>query len=292
MAAGFGHRIAHVVDDVGVVAGTADQAVGAGAAVEIVVAVQAPEHVGQAVAAQVIGVGRAGEVLDADELIALGVAALADREQALEHDDDAGRRLLIGRRVVAGTAVEKVGAGAAGERVVAVAAVKLVSAAEALEDVVVVQATQHVVAVVADEAIVMVRAGHVLDADEHVALRGAVKSLSRCQVDDHSDERIAVGRRVSAGAPVDIVGTTSSFDLVVAAEPENRVVALEAEDHVGAAGDAVACIDRLGTIRSINVRHGPALSRLEAACDSGAWSAKASPRRRDMDGWVGSACCF
>ena len=45
LAAGFGHRVAGIVDDVGVVAEAADHGVGAGAAVQVVVAVVAAQRV-------------------------------------------------------------------------------------------------------------------------------------------------------------------------------------------------------------------------------------------------------
>ena len=115
-------HVAGVVDDIGVVAGAADHGVGAGAAVERVVAAVAGDDVGERIAGAVdVGAAGQGQVLD------IGAERVGDRRlhrvgalvERLRHHvagivDDVG--------VVAGAADHRVGAGPAVKRVIARAA--------------------------------------------------------------------------------------------------------------------------------------------------------------------------
>ena len=136
LAERLGHHVADVVDHIGVVAEATDHRVGAGAAVENVVAAVAGEGVVEAVAGAVdVGAAGQGQVLD------VGAERVGDRRlhrvgafaERLRHHvagvvDDIG--------VVADAADQEVGAQAAIERVVASAAGEHVDAAVAGEDVV------------------------------------------------------------------------------------------------------------------------------------------------------------
>ena len=85
-----------------------------------VIAAVAVEDVGAGIAGQGVGVGGAVEVLDAGQRVALRGAA---RSRAGDQvDRHAGAVVEVGRGVVAGPAVERVGAAAALEPVVAAAA--------------------------------------------------------------------------------------------------------------------------------------------------------------------------
>src|SRR4029079_12498571 len=116
--------ILDAVDGHPVVAGPADQRVGAPAALEDVVAVTAVEKIVALVAEERVVVLRAVEVLDADQRVALGGAALALAE--LETDLHAGAGVLVARAVMAVAAVDRVGAAAALDDVVAAAGVDVV----------------------------------------------------------------------------------------------------------------------------------------------------------------------
>ena len=134
-AGGLDHRIAGVVDEIGVVAGPADHGVGTGAAVEEVVAAVAEDRVCRAVA-EALQVGAALQdqgldvrrqpVVDGGEDRVVALAGILDHLIAGIVDE-------IG--VVAGAAAHGVGAGAAVEEVVAAVAEDRVrqAVAEALQ---------------------------------------------------------------------------------------------------------------------------------------------------------------
>jgi hypothetical protein len=123
----FDHRVAGVVDDIGVVAGAARHRVGPGAAVEAVRSAVAGQHVVERVAGAV-DVGGAGQ----DQVLDIGAERVADRAldrvSALVHQlrhrvagvvDDIGVVAGAARhRVGPGAAVEAVRPAVAGERVV------------------------------------------------------------------------------------------------------------------------------------------------------------------------------
>ena len=133
----------------------APQAVGAAVAVERVFSAPAVERVVAVVAGQGIRVGGADENLDVVEVVALGVAALADTGR--QRDEDPRRRSLVGHRIDALAAVHLVGAGAADQIVVAF------------------HAPQQVVFSIPVELVVIPRALQVLDIDEDVALGVAAR---------------------------------------------------------------------------------------------------------------------
>ena len=155
----------------------------------------AGEHIGAGIAFQRVVERRAGEVLDADEGVALGIAATAQpRHQA---DADAGARGRIARCIDARAAVHAVGAGKTGQKVVAGVAV---------------------------ERVVERRAGEILDTDEGVAFGIAAAAQPRHQADADAGARGRIARRVDAGAAVHAVG---------AGKTGQKVVAGIADEHVG-----------------------------------------------------------
>ena len=79
-----------------VIAISAMEAVGAAVALEPVVAVHAHELVDAVVSPQVVGVDRAGEVFDALEGVAFGVAA---RSKSAKHDEHALGQLIVRDRI-------------------------------------------------------------------------------------------------------------------------------------------------------------------------------------------------
>src|SRR5262245_40750246 len=180
----------------GVGPGAALERVGAVAAIERIVAGAAVEHVVEDVACQRVAVARAGQVLDADERVAVGVAARGHVVD--ERNGDAGARGVVGRRIGAETAVEEVGAAAALERVAVVLAEQAVVAAETDEEVVAVEAAQLVGAAVAAELVVMSGAGEVLDADERVALGFTARARAQRERDVHAFQRVVIGGGVVA----------------------------------------------------------------------------------------------
>ena len=232
----FNHHVVRVVDEVVVIAGSANHVVGpvtavehvvASAAVELVVAAvdqhvvafHAVHQVGLIVPVELVAMPRADQVLDIGEDIALGVAARipADQQEGIERDTHALVRVVVGRPIDAVAAIEPVGAGAAIEEIVVVFAVELVVAGAAEQDVVVVTAEQVVVVLAALEPIV-------------------------------------------ADAAVELVSAVLAEEVVVAAKAVNRVVPIPSINVVVAEGDAVGGIEKVRVRRSRDVGHGPSLS--------------------------------
>ena len=143
------------------------QDVGAAAALQKVVALAALEDVPGVVAAQDISQGRAGDVFDRLEHVALCVAA--DLRGALHVDIDTERRGDVGGRVDPRAAVQDVGAAAA------------------FEDVVAAHSHQLVRRGVSDQGVVAVAGDRVLDhrarGDREGGLARPVRGLPRVQVD-------------------------------------------------------------------------------------------------------------
>ena len=109
------HLVADIVDKICIVSGTAC------------------EHVGAAIAREHVVVRAADDVLDADENVALRIAARAEPGQEV-HGHAGGRQGII-RRIRPGAADQGVGAGAAIERVVPGAAEQHVVAAQPAQNV-------------------------------------------------------------------------------------------------------------------------------------------------------------
>ena len=185
-----------------------------------VVAFHAPQQVGLIVPDELVVIPRAGQVLDIDQRVALGVAAripAADQHEGCERDVHALLRAVVGGDISAVAAIERVGADAAVEVVVVVAAVELVVAVLAPQEVVVVAAVELVLAPAALEPVVAV-------------------------------------------AAEEFVSAVVAEEVVAAAKAVNRVVPVAAIDLVVARGDAVGCIENIRVRRSSDVGHGPTLS--------------------------------
>ena len=194
--------------------------VAAVAAGQHVVAFHAPQQVGLIVPGELVVIPRAGQVLDIDQRIALGVTAripAAEQHKGCERDVHALLRAVIGGHISAVAAIERVGADAAVEIIVVVAAVELVVAVLAPQEVVVVAAVELVLAPAALEPVVAV-------------------------------------------AAEELVSAVVAEEVVAAAKAVNRVVPITAIDLVVARGDAVGCIENVRARRSSDVGHGPTLS--------------------------------
>src|SRR5262245_31643331 len=228
-------HVAEIVDVVVIVFGAAIHDVGAAPTDQIVFPAQAAKHVRAAIADQDVLAGRAGEVLDADELrvwifrtrpVGDGVPERDGDETPVAEvggigaspaDQDIGGARTL-ERIVARTAVEGAGVpDGAHEDGVAVAAVEEVVAAAALDDVVAFATVKLVGAGGSGNGVVEVRAEHVLDADERVAFRRAAEAAPGRQIDAHARGRVAVEHRVDAGAAVDEVGPTEALERIIPA---------------------------------------------------------------------------
>src|SRR5262245_27304487 len=170
-----GQRVAIRPATEGVVAATTVQRVVAAAALQEVVIPEAQERVvakvtlervGTIVAKQAVVVFGAVELLNADQLVTLGVTARSGAPKEVHRY--AGRGVGVDRPINAPAAIEGIGAGAACEVIVAS------------------KSGQYVVIGVAGQLIAPPRADEVLDAPEYVALRRAPVSEPGVQVDCHA----------------------------------------------------------------------------------------------------------
>src|SRR6266446_2274562 len=207
--AGGGVGIAQGVD-----AFVAAEEIGAGAALDVIVAGPALNDVVETVADQRIAVRGADNVLEVAEDIALGVAAL--RQPLAEVDEHARRRLGIAQGVDAFVAAEEVGAGAALDGVVAAAALDVIVAGPALND---------VVETVADQRIAVRGAENGLEVAEDIALGVAAKRQSLAEVDEHARRRVGIAQGVDAFVAAEEVGAGAALDGVVAAAALDVIVA-------------------------------------------------------------------
>ena len=132
-----------------------------------------------------------------------------------------------------------------------------VVAAAALEDVVAEDFPQRVAARVADEQVVVVRTVDALDADEMVALGGAVGAGARRQAHRDPGRGVVVIGPIDAGTAVEVVGPQPAGERIVATEAVDRVVPAVAVDDVEAVGHPVGGVEGLGKIGSIHDGHGP-----------------------------------
>ena len=148
-----------IVDVVGVAAGAAQHPIGAGAAIERVVPVEAAQHVravhahelvDAVISPQDVGVDRAGEVFDADEGVAFGVAV---GSLVAKQGNHALGRLIVRDRIDPLVAVEPVGTAAAFERVVARSALQHVVPSRPSRKSSPANPSSRVVAIVADERV-------------------------------------------------------------------------------------------------------------------------------------------
>jgi hypothetical protein len=123
--------------------------------------------------------------------------------------------------------------------------------------------------VVADEEIGKVRSGNPLDVRESVAFRRAVEPASGYQADENASIWIGVKGDVLALAAVDRVGPGAAHDVVIAAEPEDRIRSAVSVDRVGVIGHPIGGVEGLGIIMSVNGCHGAALSQPKPSSGAG-----------------------
>src|SRR5262249_37662213 len=151
---------------------------------------------------QVVAKLGAGDVLDAVERIARGIAVHTEVVPEVALDVFRGAAVVHGVDAIA--AVEAVGAGAAKEVIIAIRPARLASDAAAYH---------HVVEIGAEQ---------ICDEFKRVALRGAAKALTRGQIDPDADAGVAVGRRV------DVAAEDASAQGVRAEAADEEVIALAA----------------------------------------------------------------
>ena len=185
----------------------ADQRVVVAAAVQPVVVVIADEQVGPR---------RADDIADADQDIALRVAA------------DSGPRRQVDRHGLARRGVDRrVGAAAADQGVAAARTDQGVGAGPAIDDVAV---------AVARERVVLVRAAQVGQPDQHVTLGVAAGPGVRSEVHRDARARTGVVRRVCPAAADQRVGAEAAGQRILAGAAIQQVVVGIARDLVVAAG--------------------------------------------------------
>ncbi len=181
---------------VGVVrAVAAVQDIGPGPAVEPVVAGGAGQRIGAAAAGQPVGEGRAVEILDRDEGVALGVAARAGPAGQVDLHGR-GRGVVIDR-VDAEVAIENISAAIAGERVIPVPARK------------------EIVPEIAEQGVVEGRAGEILDPEIDVALGIVELALAGGQAGGHGARRAEIDDGVEVEAAIEGVGAAPAVECVV-----------------------------------------------------------------------------
>src|SRR5262245_42867795 len=195
----------------------------AGAAVDRVRARFTEEPVVTGIAGERVVEGGAFEVLDIGEDVALRVAPGVGRAGHQAHVYS-GCRVEVRHRVVAGAAVDRIGAALAGE---------------------------PVAVGIAGQRVVEGGAFEVLDAAEHVAL-GLASGVGGAGHEAHVYAccRVEVRRGVESGASVDIIRTGATFEVVVAGKPVQGVVAAEAEQRVLLIGPR----QRIGEVGAIQRR--------------------------------------
>ena len=177
----------------------ADQQVVARAAIQLLVRRRTDDRV---------GAFRTNHVLDADQRIALGGAAVAGA--AIKVDLDPRKRARVDT-VGHFHPVEGMGVG---DGVKARAAVDMVGPRAAVE---------KVVRPVADQRVVVLAADNRLDIGVGITLGIAARALARAKVDHHPGVRHVVGNGIEARAAVDLVGPGPGM---------NGIVAIAGVDHI------------------------------------------------------------
>jgi DNA-binding winged helix-turn-helix (wHTH) protein/tetratricopeptide (TPR) repeat protein len=221
--------------------GTPVARVGAAQAVQDVASRGAQQDVGIAVALQDVREGRAREVLDGGQGVAVG-----GRSGGQAHVDRRG----VHRSIRAVPAVQGVGPGPARQHVVAEAPDEDVGAVSAVQDVRAVLSIQLVVPGIAGQGVGEARAEEVLDGGQHVHPATVVRRSGR-EVRGHRRlelDRVGprsavhrIGARlahddVRAALAMDVIVSKPAADRVVAAAGKDGVVALERADDVVPAG--------------------------------------------------------
>ena len=196
----------------GIGARTAVEHIRARARDERVVARTAGKAAAAGRGAKRIGIGRTGDVLDADIAIARSVAARAGARRQVDGDRRARPRIVGG--IATGATVQRVRAAKPCERVIARTA------------------GQHVVARIAGQHVGLGRTDQVLDIGQGVALRIATRAGARRQVDAHARARPGIARRVGAGAAVEHVRARAADQHVVARAADQRIGTAIARQNV------------------------------------------------------------
>ena len=202
-------------------AAATDQGVRAGAADQRVIASSAIQHIAAGIAGQRVVVARSGDILDARQDIAFGIAAMAGA--GCQVDIHPGRRAAIVHRIRAVPARNDIRTATTGQDVVAV---------PTIDDIVPPPAIDHIVAGITGQRIGIVRTGQVFDARKRVALSIAAKPGSRTQIDRHSVARARIIRRVGAAATNQGICTAATDQRVVAGAAIDHVVTQSAIQHV------------------------------------------------------------
>ena len=228
--------------------GAAIQRIRPGAADQRVVARAAFQHVVAAAAGQAVVKGRSDQVLDVDQHIALGIAAMADR--AIQPHRHCRRRAAVIDRVEARSAIQRVGPRAADQHVIAFAADQAVVAGAAIQRVVARAAQQRVIAAIAHDMViagpaieqfgivhaadrvVVGRSDDMFDVGYPVTLGIAAVARAAIQRDLDPVARCRIADRVEPGAAIQRVRARAA---------DQRVVAVAAHQHIvaAAAGQAV-----------------------------------------------------
>ena len=191
---------------------TAAQVVATGAAFEHVISRTTFEHVGVGVTDQAVVEGTAGEVFDANQHVAFGMAAAG--AVADEADRHTGVAVDVACGVQARAADEGVGTGAAFERVVAAAAVQAVGSG------------------ITDEVVGQGRADQVFDGEKAVAFGVAAAAAACGQVHVHSVCRGGIGCGVHAAATDQGVCARAAVEQVIACTAVQTVHAAGADQGV------------------------------------------------------------
>ena len=214
----------------GIEAVAAIQRVGTAAPAEDVIPRAARQRIVARGTQQGVVVGRSDQVLDADQLVALGRAAVADR--AVDRHIDPGGGAGIIDRVEPGAAIEHIGPGPAVQRIVAIAAQQRVIARAARKDVVARPARQRVIARTAGQMVVIGRPDHAFDADQGIAL--GIAAHADAAIERHRDRsgRSAVIDSVVAGAAIEHIGPGAAQDHVITRAAVDRFVARAAAQRI------------------------------------------------------------
>ena len=219
-----GHRVGAGAAVEDVVAAVRLQEVVAAVAIEIIVGrdvvinaaeQRRPQPIAAAVSGQIVGECRARDMLDRGERV--GAPAGALRDQDPEIDGDAGRRAEISGAVEPVAAVHGIDAGAAAQIIVVALAIELVVAGIAGHEIVAVAAMARVVVGAAEQCV-----------DAGVAVQIVVPQPAVQEI-----VVVAAVQRVVAAKAAQLVVAAEAVDDVVAIGAEEDVVARAAIEEIG-----------------------------------------------------------
>ena len=189
----------------GIHACAAIERIGTAETFDHVISIAAADNVDIAIAGQRVIEGRADDIFDAEQRVALRIAAGVDIGGQID-GHSAGRGGIV-NRVVACTTIQNIGTAETDQHVVADTAGNAVGIG------------------IAGDAVIEAGADDVLDRDQGIALRVTARVDARCQIDRHTRSRGCVGNRIDARATIQRIG---------AAEADQRIVACTAGQHVHA----------------------------------------------------------